>query len=217
MANDEKLTAEIEVVELTAEATMLEQQSTAIVVSDDASAGDATNLLSFIAGAKKKLEERRKFFVKPLNDQVKKVNDLFKEYNAPLDNADRTLRGKVLSYRQEVQRKQREEQERLRVLAAKEQARLEKKAEKKGEPVPVPIVVPVAPPQESTIKAAMGSATAKLIWHFDITDASQVPREYLVVDSMQIRAAVRDGIREIPGVNIYSEELLSVRANKGGF
>lgn len=210
---DDKLTTEIEVVELTAEASSLEQKAKAIIVNDDVSAGEATNLLSFIATAKKKLEERRKFFVKPLNDQVKKVNDFFKGYNAPLDKADKTLRGKVLAYRQEVQRKQREEQDRLRILAAKEQERLEKKAEKKGEPVPAPIIVPAAPPQESTIKAAMGSATAKLIWTFDITDAAQVPREYLVVDPMKIRAAVKMGTREIPGVNIYSEEQLSVRAD----
>lgn len=201
-----------EVTQLTGEASGLEQKANTLIVCDDVSAGEATNLLGFIATAKKKLEEKRKFFVKPLNDQVKKVNDLFKEYNAPLDNADRTLRGKVLSYRQEVQRKQREEEERLRKLAEKEQKRLEKKAEKTGQPAPPPIVIPMIEQAPKTIQADLGSATTKTVWDFQIIDESLIPREYLIVDERKIRAVVKAGIREIPGVRIYQTEQLAVRA-----
>jgi len=48
-------------------------------------------------------------------------------------------------------------------------------------------------------------------WQFEVTDASQVPRAYLVVAEALIRAAVNDGERSIPGVRIYEEESISIR------
>lgn len=206
------LKSDKEVVQLTGEASDLELRANALVVYDDTTAGEATNALGFIASAKKKLEEKRTFFVKPLNDQVKAINTMFKQYNTPLDNADRTLRGKVLAYRQEVQRKAREEEERLRKLAEKEQKRLEKKAEKKGEPAPPPIVMPTIEAAPKTIQADMGTATTKTVWDFQIVDESQIPREYMVVDEKKIRAVVKAGVREIPGVKIYQTEQLAIRA-----
>lgn len=48
-------------------------------------------------------------------------------------------------------------------------------------------------------------------WVFDITNVSQVPREYLMVDEVKIRKAVAAGVRLIPGVNIYQQESISIR------
>lgn len=49
------------------------------------------------------------------------------------------------------------------------------------------------------------------VWVFDVVDANAVPREYLVVDEKKIRAAVRAGAREIPGVKIYQDVKVSIR------
>lgn len=48
-------------------------------------------------------------------------------------------------------------------------------------------------------------------WAFEITDAAQVPREYLMVDEKKIREAVTNGERIIPGVRIYQSESLTIR------
>lgn len=206
------LKADAEVVQLTGEASSLEVRADALILETDVDATEATNILGFIATAKKKLEEKRTFFVKPLNEQVKNINNLFKVYNQPLDNADSTLRRKVLAYRQEQNRKRKEEEERLRKLAEKEQQRIEKKAEKKGLPAPPPMVMPVVQSAPKTIRATLGSASTKTVWDFKITDESLIPREYLVVDEKKIRAVVKAGIRNIPGVAIFQNEQLAVRA-----
>ncbi len=65
-------------------------------------------------------------------------------------------------------------------------------------------VVPVAP------KPA-GISTRK-DWKTKVLDPARVPREYLVVDEGAIRRAVRDGIREIPGVEIKQVDEMAVRA-----
>jgi len=206
------LKADAEVTQLSDEASSLEVRANELIIQTDVDATEATNILGFIATAKKKLEEKRTFFVGPLNGQVKNINNLFKQYNAPLDNADGTLRRKVLAYRQEQVRQQRKEEERLRKLAEKEQQRIEKKAEKKGLPAPPPLVMPVIKSAPKTMQATLGSATMKTAWDFQVVDENLVPREYLVVDEKKIRAVVKAGIRNIPGVRIYQDDKLAVRA-----
>lgn len=63
----------------------------------------------------------------------------------------------------------------------------------------------------TTVQTARGSATRRKVWTFEVTDPSSVPRQFLTVDEKAIRAAVKDGEREIPGVRIFEESSLAVR------
>lgn len=47
-------------------------------------------------------------------------------------------------------------------------------------------------------------------WVHEITDGAAIPRQYLVVDESLIRAAIKGGAREIPGVRIYEKTDLAV-------
>lgn len=49
------------------------------------------------------------------------------------------------------------------------------------------------------------------VWKGWVVDAAAVPREYLTVDQTAIRRAVRDGVREIPGVRIEQVAEMAVR------
>jgi hypothetical protein len=69
----------------------------------------------------------------------------------------------------------------------------------------------VAPP--APLKSASGGVSTRKVWTFEITDEAAVPRDYLVVDETKIRQAMRDGAREIPGVRIYQDDQLAVRAS----
>lgn len=69
-------------------------------------------------------------------------------------------------------------------------------------PVPVP---------EATTKASIGSATLQRRWTFEVLDQRAVPHDYLMVNEVAIRADIRAGIREIPGIRIYQEEIITGR------
>jgi hypothetical protein len=185
--------------------TIIETARTLTITADE-DVERASVVLKSIAETKKGAEERRQFFVKPMNDQVKKINDLFKELVAPLLEADTTIRRKVSEYRSAQAEIARKEQERLNKLAAQQQARLDKKAETKGVEAPK-ITAPVvaAPPTK------VGNVVARKVWKFEITDTTAVPRQFLAIDEQAIRAAVREGVREIAGVRIYQEEEIAVR------
>lgn len=185
-----------------------------LVVNNDAQ--DANELLVLVANGKKRLEEQRVFLVKPLNDHVKNINAAFKEWVKPLEEADSIVRRKVLGFQREQAalraEAQRLEQERLEKL---EQIRIERLAElPEGllddlpEDEPIPMAVPEMP---RAIRGKSGSTSTRKTWTFEVTDDSLIPRKYLMADEGVILLAVREGVRDIPGIRIYQQESLAVR------
>lgn len=194
-----------------------------LVIVDEDSALVATRMLVSATGAKRKLEEQRIFLVKPLNDHVKDINTLFKEWIKPLDNADSILRRKLLEFSQEQRRvyekaeAERLEQERLaaEALAAESDNILldeNDNAILEGDDFPDAEYVPPPPAPKTVQYTAGGSTGVRKTWVFEVVDETLVPSNYLMVDEGAISLAVREGVREIPGVRIYQQESLSVRA-----
>jgi hypothetical protein len=196
--------------EFTKEAREVEEIAISLVV-DEAGVVTATEILGKIATTKKKAEEVRKALVQPLQQQVNEINSKFKETLAPLVKADTILRNKVQDWHAYQERLRREEEERLRKLMEKEQKKAEKKAEKRGEAPPPPMPVPVVPQAPKTVKTDTGSTSIKTFWAWEVEDETKVPREYLMLNDQAISAAVKMGIREIPGIRIFQKQTLAVR------
>lgn len=182
------------------------QRANELVIDNDTQESVATNILSMIAVSKKTLEEQRKFLVKPLNDHVKAINNRFKLYSEPLNQADAIIRKKVLDYKKLKEQRRLEEERKVREAAEEEQARLAMSG------IKTPLPEPVVPKAPATTRAELGSTNIKKVWTFEIVDESQIPREYLTVNTKKIAAVVKAGIRNIPGVRIYQQDQLSVRA-----
>lgn len=56
-----------------------------------------------------------------------------------------------------------------------------------------------------------GTLTCKTVWDFEVEDPKSVPKEYLKVDDDAIEDAIKKGIRNIPGVKIFSYETTNLR------
>jgi len=181
---------------LLTEAETLVVRAEAIEISDDEDMEIAVNLLGGIATAKKKAEKQRKFFTEPLNQQVKRINDLFHSFTNPLLKAERIIKQKVAVYQVEKEKKAQEEMAKALAEAQKDEEIM-------------PVVIPDQP--QRTVRADTGSATIKKVWTFQVENPALVPEQYKVVDEHRIRAAIASGIREIPGVRIYLEPQVAVR------
>jgi colicin import membrane protein len=71
-------------------------------------------------------------------------------------------------------------------------------------------VVPIAP--AGPTRSASGSSSMRKRWVGEVVDEQAVPREYLAVDQRLINQAVRDGVRDIPGVRIWEKPDIAVRS-----
>ena len=160
----------------------------------------AAELLKNVVVRKKRIEEIRLFFTKPLNDHIKQINNQFKASSEPLEAIESDIKRKMLIYRQEEQARIRKEQEAL--LKKAESMKTEKKQEEykeKAEDLK----------QETKVESKSGEIRFRKVWKFELINGDEVPREYLEVNETSIRRAIMNGVREIKGVRIYEEELPS--------
>lgn len=153
------------------------------------------------------LEERKKFFVTPLKDHVKRIEAELKLVTGPLTQADAIIRGKVVDWRIKVEEIARKEEVELRRKAEAKQKKQEEKALAKGEDPPPPPPVPTVEVPKTT-----GGITMVKTWTYGIEDIGKVPKEYKseVLDSVSVMQAIHRGVREIPGLRIYQKESVKV-------
>lgn len=183
----------------------------------------------------KKVETRRKELVGPFNDHVKVINSYAQSVAALLEPATAHLKNEMKKWEAVLEQKRIEEQKRL----DEERKRLESEAAEKarvakeeaeavaafsstedGERAKL-LAQAEAETEQAAIIALDKKATkevqsmrvsgAKKVWTFTLKEEAQVPREYLVVDEKKIREAVRAGIREIPGVEIFQDTQIAIR------
>jgi len=193
-----------------AEVKAVVEKFDSMVVTDEDTAKDMTELIARAKKFKKAIEELRVEAVKPLNEEVKRVNTRAKLFTDPLEKAWKRGEGKLGQFyhnleleRRKAEKKAQEERDRL-------QKQLDKDA-KKAKVEPVVLDDPVVPEKKTTTRTTEGTGYLKMDWEFEIVDEAQVPREYLMVDEKKIRAAVKAGTREISGVRIFEKPSAVVR------
>ncbi len=179
------------------------------VIATDADVKMATEDLSLLAKLKKAIADKRRDWLTPIKEKLDAVDVVFKSLSTPLDQADKFTRSKILAYRQEQERKAREAATQLKKEKDKDaRAALEKTIadETLAAHAPTPqvasIVLPTAP---KVVRTETVSGYLRMDWTFEVTDETQIPREYLMVNERLIRDKVKAGIRQIPGVRIFEK------------
>lgn len=188
----------------------MEHEAKELTVNSRETAITATEMTGQVKRLAKQIDTRRKDIIEEPDGFVRKVNAFVKPMTDRLKALEELLKRKIgdFSYQQELQR--REIERRQREEAAKLQAELDAQAKAANvEPV---LVVPVAVPERrEPTRSDTAVASTVMVWDFEVQDPAAVPRPYLAVDEAAIRAAVRGGIREIPGVRIFERAEIRVR------
>jgi hypothetical protein len=191
----------------------IERQSSELVVNSTVSAQAATEMIGQVKDLEDKIESRRKeiidvpdkfvrktnAFVKPMMDRLKAIEGKGGIINRKL--ADYSMR--VELQRREIERKQNE---------ARIELQKQVDAEAKAKGVESVVIAPVAmPTKKEPVRSDSAVSSAVMVWKHEVTDAAAVPRAYLMVDDAAIKAAVKAGIRIIPGVRIFEDAEMRVR------
>lgn len=115
----------------------LKAEADRLVVKTPEQAEEAARLLTTANSYKKRGEELRLFFTKPLNDQLKRINDLFRPAKTSVEEIEGIVTSKIRTYREaeaeKVRVAQEKEREKQRIAFEKEQERRRKEAEKEAE------------------------------------------------------------------------------------
>lgn len=146
-----------------------------------------------------------------------------KQFKGPLADAEKAIRNEMARWKQEEDRKQREEEERLLAQARKEEEerrlaeaeRLEKDGHAEAADAVVEAPLSVAVPVVPTTVPKVENVSWRDNWKYRVTNIALVPDEYTLRvpnDSVLGAFAKRTkGQTGVPGVEFYNEPIVSQR------
>ena len=188
-------------------------RATKFQITDPASLQKSSGILSDIATAKKRANDLRFSLTKPLDESKKRIMALFSPFIDQFEKATKIIKDKVRDYYFEQEEKARKAEKERLLAEAKREEEIKKAQEEDREPVveEIPVIPEVKVPEKTVKSVQGGSMTVKKIWKFTIVDEKLIPNEYRIVSEQLIREAIRNGAREISGVKIYEDKVVSVR------
>ena len=190
-------------------AVVTKESKKLITITTEAEAQKAGVFLAGVQTRLKRIEEVRVFYTKPLVDQQRNLNALFKQQSDPLNALFATVNNAVKNYLREQERIAREKEDKLRIEQEKKNA----KQEAKGKSVDFTPAPTVERAPTNFTSGQGGGVSARKVWTHTVTDPMLVPRKYLVVNEKLIADAVKAGERSIDGVKIFEDFDTRVRAN----
>lgn len=208
------------------QAATLEQQAQTYQIATNEDYSQGAEFLKRVKGTEKEV----KAYWKPAKDAAAKAHkEICQKEKAMLsvcENAEKILKGKMLTYSQKVEAERRAAEEQARKAAQEETDRLlveAAKAEKSGDSVSASVNMAMAEQMESVKPAVQVVApkatgiSSKKVWKCKVTDSSKVP---VAVCGVCIRPVDERAIMqlhrlnpnvEIPGVTFFQSEQFAVR------
>lgn len=165
----------------------------------------AGRMLVQLKGVSGQVEAKRKYLTAPLREHIKRIDAMFKPVTERLEHADQLLRQKLLVYQQAEAARQAEERAKLLAEATE--------AQEQGDGDTALALATQATAMDAaprTTHVEDGSVQTKKVWDFEVEDMGRVPSEYFTLDEKKVRAAIRSGLREVPGLRIFQREQLAV-------
>jgi hypothetical protein len=183
------------------------------VITDDTGVKLATDDLSIVSTLIKNVEATRVEYTGPINGHLDAVNTQFKTISEPLKAAKKNLGDKILAYKleQRVKAEAIEKANDMRMEAARIEAAANGGEIKESvELTPAPSVLP------KTVTSDIGSSSTRLTWHAKVVDFALLPDQYKLPNTSMLdfmaRQITKTGKPNIPGVEFYQEESLSIKA-----
>ena len=171
---------------------------------------DAEDLLISARVAWKEADEKRKELTRPLDEAKRRIIQLFQPYMNRLETGINILNRELTSYHEALIALRREEERR----ALEQQAARMQEAQETGEIVE-PVQLASVPHVTKTSRAHIGTVTYREDWDISVVDAAKVPRDLCDPSMSRIRARVKSGVTDIPGVLAIHRTISTTR--KGGY
>ena len=177
---------------------------TASGIADDFVAGHAADFARDMKAAAGALDETRTRIKKPVLHAQRLIDGSAKALSDRVASAVREVEARVTAY--------------LKVKEAEARAKLE--AEEAARAAVADDIALAALDQETAATALEltrtrgtgGALTAlKTVWTYEVEDITKVPTHLLQVNDAAVRAAIKQGAREVPGLRIWNDAKAYVR------
>jgi len=202
------------------EETQMEIEPVVIAANELQVTDDETNRIAgeLLKDIKTRQRQVKDLWLEP-KQEAKKAHSTIcqkeKDMLEPLTRAEGIIKASISQYHIKLER------ERQEIQAAKEAElrRIEQEAQAALETGDVEAMTEIAIKQSEVANISEAKAervsgvSVKKVWKFEITDANQVPREYMIVNEKAIGQVVKatNGAVKIPGVRAYQENQIAAK------
>jgi len=166
------------------------------VVVSNWSAEEAISLGGEAKQLSKSIDSARKTITDPARKFVNKMNDVAKVFTEKLEQVESIIKMKVSNWKKAQAEKLAQEEEDAKALS-----------ESLG--IEVAAYVITAP---KNIRGDGAMSYEQTVWRYEIEDESLIPREYLCIDESKVKGVIKAGIRNIPGLKIFSEQKTIIKS-----
>lgn len=167
-----------------------------LVVDNEQAFKSITGLYRHARDWKKLIDEKRKHAIEPSRKYIATINDKAKELTDPLTTVEEIAKKKSAGYQAMLEQIKVEEQKRIREAAAMLDL---------GDDL-------YLAPVEKTLRGDGAISYTTMETKFRVADISKVPVKYLQVNEQAIKNDLKLGLVEIPGIDIYKEEVTRLKS-----
>lgn len=181
-------------------------------INNQASVDRAAEVLALVKDVHDEIESNRLASTVVLRERQDAINKAFKEIRGPVEGVMQALKGSIGQFNREQREKADELQAKLDEEAAEEQAKEEQEAAEEGREARE-----IQAPEVSTSTSqstATGSVSGSQIRKYRVTDFSKLPDEFKKEDKGALNRAAKSGKDNVPGVEFYFDENVSVSRSK---
>ena len=170
----------------------------------------AVEFLSQVKHRAKIVDDKRRSYTDPLNAAVKLIKADFDTILNPLDQAEVVVKKGIQTFRDAEDFRRKEAARKEAEIAAKNAVQPIARGDMSPEAIGKAQEASVALQQANavaprTVTTQTGQLRTRKDWKFEVVAPLDVPRDYCSPDAAIIRAAVKGGEREIPGIRIWEE------------
>lgn len=179
----------------------MQREATEILVSDDASEKRCSEMTAQTKALKKDIEAQQDMLIGDAQRFVKSVQNFTLPFRKDLESIESQLKRKLGDYafRKEMDRRKAEAAAIAATAAA--QKKIDREAKRSGiDPVQLP--TPVFPQESAPTRTDSGTTSYVPVWGYELLSIQDVPHKYLMIDDAAVKAAIRAGVRDIPGLKI---------------
>lgn len=164
------------------------------------------------ADAKKELAEIKEKFNEPENFVAEAEEIVRTKINHFLNEQKAKIEAEALALKQKAEDEALKQAEELEALksgadeydAVTRKAMIEAIEAKQNKIIEATALKPV-------INQSSSNSVVRNIWNFKVVDLSKVPVEFLQINSVAVRDAIKSGVREINGIEIYQECSVAIK------
>jgi len=188
----------------------MQREATELEVSSDSGEKKCSEMIAQAKSLKKQIEAQQDMLIAEPQKFVKSVQQFTLPFRKDLESIEGHLKRKLgdYAYKKEMERRKAEAAAQKAAEAA--QKKINAEAKKAGiEPVQVP--APMIPREAEPVRTETGTTSFVPTWSYRIKDITKIPPKYLLVDDQEVRHAIKAGVREIPGLEIYEKMQVRTR------